>query len=247
MDLSSFLSEYSLGDTECKLNELLRGSDTILLYTFDPTVSMYAKLATKDNENAYRYYHHDVRKMYYLWKVQVFKLLKNNPILFEGQSNKFNDLDTVPYDAIAYDSRPDFPCNYGYEWLKNIFIETRQRSKIIREMLKKVKRRLSVGEIEFDKERHLLSKKGKEPILLEDTWFRFYDYMNDKPLKKQIPWSGVYEASTGDDVDSPNTTEDQKRRTVDGYKRKINEKIKEEFDVDDDLFTRINNCFVKNF
>lgn len=247
LNLKDFLKEYALTDFSNKLDELIRAGMDFTNYTSDLVLS--ADGSDKKTKEVHSYFHHDVRKMYLLWKeeaIQLFKLHNE----FKDQYEVFCEADSIP--GIFIEEKPDFPNPEGYEWLKVINIQVREKLKVLREARKSILGgisgpiRLQGLKCSFDEKRATLIV-GKSEIKLPPEKNEYYLVRESfRGFKRGEPmsWDIVAEEITGQEFEVLEQVSSQ-RKVQDAYYA-VNNRVKKGLNTEDNLFSWKSKCIIRN-
>jgi hypothetical protein len=230
IDLSTFLKDVPLSNLQYKLRELIRGGEMINNSVNPSTV--YDIESNVENIKAYRYFHHDMLRMYFLWKIEGRRFFDWHPELFQDVYDEWWEYDSVPQRLVSKE-KPDFPSEYAYKWLENIQKEVRAKLKILRTK----QRALNTPTVKDSalKIIHYNSKTGTGSINDKDfkfnrgkkggMMFRLFDrlYENiNQPINRYDVLEAISFYEAGQEPDSNNSTLETK--AISNITTKIREK-----------------------
>ncbi len=152
-------------DLKKKLALLVEIGKNLIVYSSERSLESFMELATNDQK--FRYYHHDLKKIYCEWKYKVRIMLETNKKLFDDEYKEFCDVDIVGTDTLE-EELPDYPCNYGVKWIENIHREVISKHKFLQKAEDKY--------IKYLKEDGVQKLKGLPPKFgWEDVSMKFVD------------------------------------------------------------------------
>lgn len=118
-----------------KINELLDVADDLIGMTNE---------STYPSSDINPYYHHDMVRLYRLWKTDSWKLFQQDMTHFSEEYDFFSAPDSVPFMPLKKES-PDFHLAYGFKWLENIRNEVKEKKPYLLAAKKKILRFHSGG------------------------------------------------------------------------------------------------------